>query len=203
MKTLRINSQLPKLSPSDIARFEAKVDRAGGPKACWPWKAGLFPEGYGEFWVGSKNNGGRMYLAHRIAYQIKGGSFPRENLVCHSCDNPPCCNPVHLWLGGDVDNARDKEAKGRSNNHTGDAHWSRKKPRFLARGSSHGSRLRPEKTWKGIQIHTAKLNDYLVKQIRIKHGTGNFSYAQLGRLYGVSTPNIRYIVIRRTWKHVK
>lgn len=56
---------------------------------------------------------GHNYRVHRIAYEAANGPIPDGFHVCHSCDNPPCCNPAHLWLGTDLDNAMDKIRKGR------------------------------------------------------------------------------------------
>jgi len=76
----------------------------GGPDDCWPWAHTLFPNGYGYF---------RRHLAHRVAYELANGPIPAGLLVCHACDNPPCCNPAHLWLGTQSDNAQDRNRKGR------------------------------------------------------------------------------------------
>ncbi len=192
----RVKGTLPRLSDGDIARFHSKVGRLDDEDKCWEWKAGRFPEGYGEFWVGSKASGGRMYSANRIAYLIHNGPFAPEMLVCHSCDNPPCCNPRHLWLGSDADNIRDKVEKGRDNNYTGDDHWTRKKPHLLARGPRDGSYMRGENHYK------AKLNENNVRDARARFGSGLASVKQLAIELGVSESNMQKVVNRETWKRV-
>jgi hypothetical protein len=88
-------------------RFWSYVD-VRGPNECWPWKAGRFGGRYGQFRLGK-----RKVKAHRCAYELSRGPIPEGQLVLHDCDNPPCCNPAHHFLGNDADNAADREAKGR------------------------------------------------------------------------------------------
>lgn len=91
------------------SRFWAKVDTAGGIDACWPWSGNRIAKGYGIFTHRGRNAG-----AHRTAYQYAVGQIPDGLWVLHRCDNPPCCNPAHLWLGTATDNNRDMIAKGRA-----------------------------------------------------------------------------------------
>lgn len=91
----------------DEAKFWATVIRRG-PDDCWPSINVQKRSGYGTF----KLNG-RMYRAHRLAYQLHYGVDPGELYVRHRCDNPPCCNPAHLVLGTAADNARDMSERGR------------------------------------------------------------------------------------------
>jgi hypothetical protein len=91
-------------------RFWAKVeyDKAG----CWLWTASLSEDGYGYFGV-HEVDGWRMRKAHRIAYQLAYGPIPEGVRVLHTCDDPRCVNPEHLFLGTQTDNMRDMAAKGR------------------------------------------------------------------------------------------
>lgn len=95
-------------------RFWPKVDKRG-PHECWPWKAGT-TKGYGTLGVHPSDGFSRRQMyAHRLSWQFANGiSVPAGMLVCHSCDNPLCCNPRHLWIGTIGDNNRDMNAKKRS-----------------------------------------------------------------------------------------
>lgn len=91
-----------------IARFWSKVAR-GGADQCWPWTAMRDGNGYGRFRV---RNPRRLVRAHVFSYQVERGRT-HGLMVCHSCDNPGCCNPAHLWLGKNADNMADMVRKGR------------------------------------------------------------------------------------------
>ena len=93
----------PKLSKED--RFWSKVDKQGD---CWIWTATRNSGGYGR-----ARMKGRRYLTHRLVYMWLVGPIPDELHVLHRCDNPPCCNPDHLFLGTDMDNVHDAITKGR------------------------------------------------------------------------------------------
>ncbi len=102
-------------------RFWEKVDKRG-PDECWEWTAGratstLWTKGkpkfdYGIFHRGSEDEY-QAVQAHRMSWELHNGSIPDSLFVCHTCDNPPCVNPGHLFLGTHLDNMRDRKAKGR------------------------------------------------------------------------------------------
>lgn len=90
-------------------RFFAKVDRSGGPEACWRWTGGL-SGGYGSLRIGKRGNA----RAHRLSYALaNGGPIPDGLSVLHKCDNPICVRPDHLFLGTQATNMADRGAKGR------------------------------------------------------------------------------------------
>ncbi len=90
-------------------RFWAKVDRSGGPDGCWLWVGGDNGRGYGRFWLN-----GRYEYSHRVSWIIANGPIAMGLGVLHKCDNQPCCNPEHLFLGTQKVNADDMKTKRRS-----------------------------------------------------------------------------------------
>jgi hypothetical protein len=93
-----------------IARFWSYVDR-GDPEDCWPWLRNAHggQMGYGRF-----KSRGVNRAAHRVAWELTNGPIPEGIFVCHHCDNPPCCNPAHLFLGTQAENLSDRDQKGRA-----------------------------------------------------------------------------------------
>lgn len=100
---------LPRYIPSEaIERFWNKIDKSAGPEGCWLWTGSVDGHGYGKLKLGGIN-----YRSHRMAYKLITGIDPLEQLVCHRCDVPKCCNPAHHFLGDNSANQKDAVAKGR------------------------------------------------------------------------------------------
>lgn len=89
--------------------FWSHVERRG-PDDCWLWTGRRDTWGYGAL-----SFRGKSYVASRLSWAIANHAQP-DGYVCHSCDNPPCVNPAHLWLGDAAANNADKVAKGRHHN---------------------------------------------------------------------------------------
>lgn len=104
---------------------------------CWLFTAGTDSAGYGRIWSAGGSTG-----AHMLSYKYHKGNIPTGLFVLHTCDNPPCCNPEHLFLGTKKDNAADMFAKGRAH------------------------------VRKGINVNTCKLTEEEVIEIRSLYDQG-------------------------------
>lgn len=203
-----------------------------GVNDCWPWSLDTNHYGYGK--LGWK---GRTRAAHQVAYELTYGiEFPGGRIVspdtvfvCHSCDNPPCCNPGHLFLGTPLVNQQDSVNKGRKsvgekhgastrpeNRPRGDTHGLRLHPEAAARGDRNGSRLHPEKmprgsshwtyirpedTTRGSDHGQARLSESDIVSIRDRRSTGE-KLKSIAADYGVCKAHISAIATRKFWKHV-
>lgn len=148
-----------------IEEFWDKIDRSGGYDKCWNWISGVSV--YGTLTIDGKN-----YRAHRVAWIFTNGKLSEDIDVLHSCDNPRCCNPNHLFLGNDKDNSDDKISKGRFVSNPGEKSWNH------------------------------KLFDQDIFDIRKKFSTGNYRQCQLANEYKVDSSEISRIVNRKNWRHI-
>lgn len=185
-------------------RLWEKVDRAGpvhpvlGTR-CWIWTRGLTTSGYGSISTGN----GRTSATSRVAWEVTNGPIPAGLFACHHCDNPPCCNPEHLFLGTHADNARDMAEKGRANAHLrrGEANGSRKHPERRPRGDRHWTQTSPSLVCRGERCHSAKLDAEKVREVRARSAMGERS-GLIAAAFGIATSMVRRIVRRDNWKHV-
>lgn len=99
------------LNQKQVDRFWGGV-QVLGPDVCWNWQRWCYPRGYGYF--------GSMEQSNRVAWVLdRNRQIPDlfegyPSMICHDCDNPPCCNPNHLFLGNQQYNMIDSVIKGRS-----------------------------------------------------------------------------------------
>ncbi len=170
---------IPSLTEKQLKAFWTKVDKRS-PKECWPWTASTFPDGYGNF---------QSYLAHRIAYFLLTAKDPGEQGVCHTCDNPPCCNGLHLFSGTQVDNMKDMVSKGRKNPALGERNGMNTHPEKRITGDQHWMRQHPELMPRGSDRANAKLTPEQVVEIRktyVPQSRNKFSSVALAKKFGVS-----------------
>ena len=155
----------PFYPPNPKSRFWSKVD-IRGPDECWEWLA-FKNKGYGIYRLGEK------VVASRLAWEQANRQDLGCRIACHTCDNPGCCNPGHIYAGTPKTNARDASERGRLN--TG-----------RQKGETHRSAK--------LQIgDVVKIREMLASKV---------SMDSLAVRFGVSRSSIRKIRTGETWKHV-
>lgn len=101
---------IPNLTPLDLARIWSGVAYQRRVHTCWLWRRAVSRHGYGII----RLHDGKTYTVSRLVAHLFLGKAPNNRLACHRCDNPPCCNPRHLFYGSMRDNLLDAAAKGRT-----------------------------------------------------------------------------------------
>lgn len=150
-------------------RYWSRIE-TGPPGVCWEWTGPISHKGGYALIRSNKRN----YLAHRLAWIHTRGEIPKGLVIRHMCDNPRCCNPLHLEIGTHLDNQRDMINRGR----------------------------RKKTAARGVRNCKAKLNDDLVREIRNLYAQGKTSTLKLAQQYGVTQGLISQIVLHRIWKHL-
>jgi hypothetical protein len=105
MSWSRDRELLDKISPVEIERFWAKVDRTFLAGYCWPWRGAKSDNGYPNISVG-----GSTVYAHRVAYHLVKGPIPAGMIVDHGCGNRSCVRPDHLEAISQGENLRRRHA---------------------------------------------------------------------------------------------
>jgi hypothetical protein len=156
-------------------RFWNRVDKSGGEDACWIWLGASSKKGYGH--LSYRENGKMRWMgAHRMAFILTHGPIPDAMFVCHKCDNPPCCNSRHHFLGSGADNLRDAAIKGRMIDSA--------TTEGRARGEGHGR---------------AKLTAADAVEVVCLYRDAGLSLSKIGTRFGVTAKTIHAVVTGRTW----
>ena len=161
-------------------QIKMMIDSHGGADSCLPWPYKLNQHGYGVC-----RYFGRDWRVHRVAYILAHGELPNDICVLHKCDNPPCFNPKHLFLGTRTDNLLDMRSKGRG---------------------SHGINPNPPRgiprpdLW-GEKNKNSKLTGEKVAEIKIRLGLGH-SQQSIANEFRVNQTLISAIKRGATWKHI-
>lgn len=146
-----------------LKRFWDNVEKS---KGCWKWTGSLRRE-YGRIFANYKT-----ISVHRFSYELHCGKIPKNKSVLHTCDNPPCVNPKHLFLGTHKDNMRDMIVKGR------------------------------KRVGIGEQSTNPKLTEEKVLEIRRLYKEENMTLYKIAEIFNVSFQNISWIINRKSWKHI-
>lgn len=175
--------------------FEKKIDKSPHPKGCWIWTASRNTAGYGTFQFSGEKRG-----AHQASFILYKGPIPVATpFVCHSCDNPPCVNPEHLFLGTPLDNMRDMVKKNRQA--SGDEAGPRKRPESRPRGDDHHTRRMPETVQRGEDNPLTTMTEQDVRNIMLARSTGLGGRAIAVELK-LGKGAVDGVIYGRTWRHI-
>lgn len=183
-----------------VAKFWSRVKR-GGPDECWEWMGSRLPTGYGHFYHRISEKKYTTRYAHRTAYELTNGAIPQGMHVCHTCDNPACCNPTHLWVGTHKDNMHDRNRKGRDRGmQVIQAALDEKRRLGMLKGTRRAKRPGVGRIY-GTNHHLARLSPDLVREMRELHSNG-WGVKRLAKRFGVGKSTAHKVIKRMTWKEV-
>lgn len=174
----RANGYVPK-GHNTLEKIWAKIG-VGQENDCWEWTLRKDPDGYGI-----THYKGAPWKTHRLIYTISHGPIPEDMWVLHKCDNPPCCNPNHLFLGTSQDNVADRHNKGRD-----------------ARGERGGWKQHPESILYGERSFLSKMTNDQVREMRRLYETGRYRKSDLARMFSLSKQAAGKIINGETWRHL-
>lgn len=224
-----VDTPLGRVTQRGIDRFWAAIE-VGAPNECWNWTGVRVRNRYG---LSNIVLNGQRQVAHRFAWILMNDQLIPDGLyACHTCDNPACCNPLHVFLSDQKGNMDDMFRKGRDNHARGeragnaklsDADVARLRTEFAER------KLTQRQLAKRYNVHittvskivqgksradaggeiapdrlslNAKLTPEKVLEIRSLYATGNYTQLELSERYGVSETLVGQIANRRIWKHI-
>lgn len=157
-----------------LTAYEYFLQKLAGPidkDQCLVWNHRGIPKRYAQLTF-TIDGVRRTEQAHRLAYERTKGPIPEGVMICHSCDNPPCFNPHHLWPGTGTDNLVDAITKGR------------------------------RKTLRGSEIGTSKLDPQMVLAIRDDYDSHRFTVEEIAREYDICASTVCKIGKRKRWRSI-
>jgi|SRR3990172_10485598 len=161
------------MTQDDIIRFWGKAQKTD---QCWLWTGATKTEinlNYGQFYFK-----GKRLAAHRLAWELTFGRIPSSLCVLHSCDNPICVNPTHLFLGTREDNVADRHKKARD-----------------SRGARHSSACIKKKS-------NVKLLDSDILEIRRLCASRGLTHKEIADQFGIHKSTVSKIHLRTAWAYV-
>lgn len=169
MRCLICKKAMGSVFKKPVPAIERFIKKVRVTRKCWLWNGSRDRKGYGKISM----HRGHVEKAHRLSFVLSGGRITKKAHVLHSCDNPPCVRPSHLFRGNHLINMRDMFSKGR---------------RVAAIGGRHGK---------------AKLTVQDVRRIRAMYADGKGSIVTISALLKIKPSTVRGVLVGRQWKWLK